>query len=130
MLERLLSHRPEQEKHLLELVVDKLGDPDSNVAAKTLHLLNQLCKKICLSNNTRQCLHSVLPKTVTAIFIPQRMYHTILFEVECNNKTFRDQTVLVICEVSYNASFCSAKIELSFITRYNIEYSEIVFVPL
>jgi len=45
MLERLLSQRPEQEKHLLELVVDKLGDPDSNVAAKTLHLLNQLCKK-------------------------------------------------------------------------------------
>ncbi len=45
MLERLLSQRPEQEKHLLELIVDKLGDPDSNVAAKTLHLLNQLCKK-------------------------------------------------------------------------------------
>ncbi len=45
MLERLLSQRPEQEKHLLELIVDKLGDSDSNVAAKTLHLLNQLCKK-------------------------------------------------------------------------------------
>ena len=45
MLERLLSQRPEQEKHLLELIVDKLGDPDSNVAAKTLHLLNQLRKK-------------------------------------------------------------------------------------
>ena len=44
MLERLLAQRPEQEKHLLELVVDKLGDPDSNVAAKTLHLLNQLCE--------------------------------------------------------------------------------------
>jgi len=46
MLERLLSQRPEQEKRLLELIVDKLGDPDSNVAAKTLHLLNQLCRKI------------------------------------------------------------------------------------
>ena len=45
MLERLLSKRPEQEKRLLELIVDKLGDPDSNVAAKTLHLLNQLCNK-------------------------------------------------------------------------------------
>jgi ribosome biogenesis protein MAK21 len=45
MLERLLSQRPEQEKRLLELIVDKLGDPDSNVAAKTLHLLNQLCMK-------------------------------------------------------------------------------------
>jgi ribosome biogenesis protein MAK21 len=45
MVERLLSQRPEQEKHLLELIVDKLGDPDSNVAAKTLHLLTQLCKK-------------------------------------------------------------------------------------
>lgn len=46
MLERLLSQRPEQEKHLLELIVDKLGDPDSTVAAKTLHLLTQLCTKI------------------------------------------------------------------------------------
>ncbi|CAF1034603.1 unnamed protein product [Rotaria sp. Silwood1] len=45
MLERLLSQRPEQEKRLLELIVDKLGDPDSNVAAKTLHLLNQLLEK-------------------------------------------------------------------------------------
>jgi hypothetical protein len=44
MIERLLAQRPEQEKRLLELVVDKLGDPDSNVAAKTLHLLNQLCE--------------------------------------------------------------------------------------
>ncbi len=44
MLERLLSKRPEQEKRLLELIVDKLGDPDSSVAAKTLHLLNQLRK--------------------------------------------------------------------------------------
>ncbi|CAF2854522.1 unnamed protein product [Rotaria sp. Silwood2] len=45
MLERLLSQRPEQEKRLLELIVDKLGDSDSNVAAKTLHLLNQLLEK-------------------------------------------------------------------------------------
>ncbi|UJR23294.1 hypothetical protein I4U23_026310 [Adineta vaga] len=45
MLERLLSQRPEQEKRLLELIVDKLGDPDSNVAAKTLHLLNQLLEQ-------------------------------------------------------------------------------------
>ncbi|CAF1015084.1 unnamed protein product [Adineta steineri] len=45
MLERLLSQRPEQEKRLLELIVDKLGDPDSNVAAKTLHLLSQLLEK-------------------------------------------------------------------------------------
>ncbi|CAF0814566.1 unnamed protein product [Rotaria sordida] len=45
MLERLLSQRPEQEKRLLELIVDKLGDLDSNVAAKTLHLLNQLLEK-------------------------------------------------------------------------------------
>lgn len=44
MLQRLLTQRPEQEKRLLELIVDKLGDPDSNVAAKTLHLLNQLRK--------------------------------------------------------------------------------------
>ncbi|CAF3169610.1 unnamed protein product [Rotaria socialis] len=45
MLERLLSQRPEQEKRLLELIVDKLGDPDSTVASKTLHLLNQLLEK-------------------------------------------------------------------------------------
>ena len=44
MLERLLSQRPEQEKRLLELIVDKLGDPDSTVASKILHLLTQLRK--------------------------------------------------------------------------------------
>ncbi|CAF1013413.1 unnamed protein product [Adineta ricciae] len=45
MLERLLSQRPEQEKRLLELIVDKLGDPDSIVASKTLHLLTQLLEQ-------------------------------------------------------------------------------------
>jgi len=44
-LQRLLAQRPEQEKRLLELLVDKLGDPDSTVAAKTLHLLNQLLEQ-------------------------------------------------------------------------------------
>jgi hypothetical protein len=45
MLGRLLSKRPEQEKRLLKLIVDKLGDPNSNVAVKTFHLLNQFCNK-------------------------------------------------------------------------------------
>ena len=54
MLQRLLTKRPEQEKRLLELIVDKLGDPDSTVAAKTLHLLNQLCKKKCNDEVLRQ----------------------------------------------------------------------------
>ena len=53
MFQRLLNQRPEQEKRLLELLVDKLGDPDSNVAAKTLHLLNQLCKSLSLSSQVR-----------------------------------------------------------------------------
>ena len=48
MVQRLLMKRPEQEKRLLEVLVDKLGDPDSTIAAKTLHLLNQLCKPFLL----------------------------------------------------------------------------------
>ena len=62
MLQRLLSKRPEQEKHLLELIVDKLGDLDSSVAAKTLHLLNQLCKEnessIAVKNYSIYVFHS------------------------------------------------------------------------
>lgn len=54
MLQRLLNKRPEQEKRLLELIVDKLGDPDSTVAAKTLHLLNQLCEKKHIGEVLRQ----------------------------------------------------------------------------
>lgn len=57
MLQRLLNKRPEQEKRLLEVLVDKLGDPDSTVAAKTLHLLNQLCKFSLLLAILRHHIH-------------------------------------------------------------------------
>ncbi|CAF1143278.1 unnamed protein product, partial [Didymodactylos carnosus] len=43
-IQHLLVQRPELEKRLLELLIDKLGDPDHTAAAKTLHLCNKLCK--------------------------------------------------------------------------------------
>ncbi|XP_033629426.1 CCAAT/enhancer-binding protein zeta-like [Asterias rubens] len=38
----LLIHKPEQEKILLTLVVNKIGDPDYKVAARAVHLLQSL----------------------------------------------------------------------------------------
>ena len=74
-LQRLLAQRPEQEKRLLELLVDKLGDPDSTVAAKTLHLLNQLRKF-----EAERFLHRSIGKPV----VEQHpgMKHVVVNEVE------------------------------------------------
>ncbi|KAI8484292.1 hypothetical protein Bbelb_378900 [Branchiostoma belcheri] len=38
----LLSNKPEQEKVLLELLVNKVGDPDYKIASKAAHLLGKL----------------------------------------------------------------------------------------
>ncbi|XP_022088681.1 CCAAT/enhancer-binding protein zeta-like [Acanthaster planci] len=38
----LLSHKPEQEKALLTLLVNKIGDPDYKIAARAVHLLQKL----------------------------------------------------------------------------------------
>ncbi|XP_038072284.1 CCAAT/enhancer-binding protein zeta-like isoform X2 [Patiria miniata] len=38
----MLSHKPEQEKALLTLLVNKIGDPDYKIAARAVHLLQKL----------------------------------------------------------------------------------------
>lgn len=44
-LHDLLAHKPEQEQNLLKLLVNKLGDSDNKVAAKTSQLLIELLVK-------------------------------------------------------------------------------------
>jgi hypothetical protein len=40
----LIANRCEQEKYLIEILTNKLGDPDHEVAAKILYQLKKLCK--------------------------------------------------------------------------------------
>lgn len=41
------SDKKEQEKQLIEIVVNKLGDPDYKVASKVVYETNKLCQYSC-----------------------------------------------------------------------------------
>jgi hypothetical protein len=40
----LIANKYEQEKYLIEILANKLGDPDHEVASKILYQLKKLCK--------------------------------------------------------------------------------------
>jgi len=42
---KLLAEKPEGEKDLLKVIVNKIGDPERKVATKAVHLLNSLLSK-------------------------------------------------------------------------------------
>ena len=44
IVQQLLSAKPEQERRLLAMLVNKIGDPESNIAVKTLDALRRLLK--------------------------------------------------------------------------------------
>ncbi|GJQ67721.1 hypothetical protein Trydic_g16541 [Trypoxylus dichotomus] len=74
---RLLEGNPEQEKHLLIHVVNKLGDPSQKVASKAIYCLNQLLfKHINMQNVVLSEIEKLLFRTNVA---QKAQYYAICF---------------------------------------------------